>query len=554
MAIYHRTQRLQIYGDKPEVTQLFGGRYRIEVRCVAAKDTEAWYNANKDQIFADFGTLYSAEMSIDGIGPRVGEAYANMVLISNNAGYTPTGEYVISFVYETLTGSWVKEKEDVISSTDNGLRTLTRTQVAKIDTAAPYDEDNVGAVSITDNGKTLYLAGFENQTKTDDEVQIGRFITRWAEPGIVNLQTTKVGGEQRVVVDAIQLTELAVETELSAFLPNHEVVDVGGSNYDGLQTLRYTFSSDDFEVRSQTENGLKLITQTELSTSNFTDSTIGAVGTGDYASLYRAGEEIDNDNTIKRRVTRWAEAGVLDISKEFRDGLLYVTFNSQGTKFTPTCLNSPTYALTDDPLLAFQGGTAAVVLFDRQRNVNGFRIYTVTSVMKKDGGTLGTSSVINQRTTWENYEYPGYVDTSFTSGIVPVPGGNIPVRVTVTETLTTSNTVGTSDIPFAIKQGCYVNVNFIPTKTGLAQSVNKTFGTNYLAGSIGLSGSNTTFLGMPVSSIAGGGSSNPTYANFLIESNPILAREIKEDFITDSGVQWYRIVQVQLVGTFGDYD
>jgi hypothetical protein len=70
MAVYHRTQRLQIYGEKPEVTQLFGGRYRMVVRCKAARDTEAWYNDNKDQIFASFGTLYSAQMSVDGIDPR----------------------------------------------------------------------------------------------------------------------------------------------------------------------------------------------------------------------------------------------------------------------------------------------------------------------------------------------------------------------------------------------------------------------------------------------------------------------------------------------------
>jgi hypothetical protein len=72
MAVYHRTQRLQIYGEKPEVTKLFGDRYRMVVRCKAARDTEAWYNANKDQIFASFGTLYSAQMSVDGIDPTDG--------------------------------------------------------------------------------------------------------------------------------------------------------------------------------------------------------------------------------------------------------------------------------------------------------------------------------------------------------------------------------------------------------------------------------------------------------------------------------------------------
>jgi hypothetical protein len=235
MAIYHRTQRLQIYGEKPEVTQLFGGRYRMEVRCVAAKDTEAWYNDNKDQIFASFGTLYSAEMSIDGIGPRVGEAYANMVLISNKAGYTPTGEYVISFVYETLTSSWVKEKEDVTSSTDNGLRTLTRTEVAKIDTAAPYDEDDVGISTITDNAKTLYLAGFENQTKADDEVQIGRFVTRWAEAGVLSVSSRNMSEG----VQSVETVFLAVEGTTTGPVYSRRT-----QNYEGFKTISVTTLQD----------------------------------------------------------------------------------------------------------------------------------------------------------------------------------------------------------------------------------------------------------------------------------------------------------------------
>ena len=40
MATFHRTQRLEIYGKKPEVTQLFGSRYRMVVRCQAKNETE----------------------------------------------------------------------------------------------------------------------------------------------------------------------------------------------------------------------------------------------------------------------------------------------------------------------------------------------------------------------------------------------------------------------------------------------------------------------------------------------------------------------------------
>jgi hypothetical protein len=102
------------------------------VRCVAKNNTKAWYFDNKDQIFADFGSLYSAQMSIDGVDARTGEAYDDMVLVKTEASYMRSGEYVVIFTYETLTDTWTKELEDVVSSTDNGLRLVERSQVAVI--------------------------------------------------------------------------------------------------------------------------------------------------------------------------------------------------------------------------------------------------------------------------------------------------------------------------------------------------------------------------------------------------------------------------------------
>lgn len=369
MAVYHRTQRLQIYGEKPEVTKLFGDRYRMVVRCKAARDTEAWYNDNKDQIFADFGTLYGAQMSVDGIDPRAGEAYPDMCLVSNSASYTQTGEYVISFVYETLTDTWTQEQGDTVSSTDNGLRLVERSEVAKITATAPYDEDDVGVSTITDGGKTLYLAGFTDETQSETNVQIGRVVSRWAEagvlsqsedkvgsqlaitieafgevpstpagyslartdvsnfegintnrytflkPSILSLDTPKVGGQQTVVVQAFNQSSATVTSALSEVTVNHKLVNEAKSDYEGIQTSSYTFEVDDFDVLSATENGLKLITKTELSTSNFTRGTVGTDTHPTDTALILAGEEIDNGNTIKKRVSRWAEAGVLSKSE-----------------------------------------------------------------------------------------------------------------------------------------------------------------------------------------------------------------------------------------------
>ena len=303
MPVYHRTQRLQIYGEKPEVTQLFNDRYRMVVRCKAARDTEAWYNDNKSQIFADFGTLYNAQMSIDGIDSRTGEAYDNMVLVSNAVGYTQTGEYVVTFVYETLTATWTKEKEDTVSSTDNGLRIVERSEVATIAATAPYDEDDIGTSTITSGGKTLYLAGFKDETKSEADAQIGRVTTQWLEAGIVRVQTPKVGGQQQVVVQAIGMSETEVAAAISEVTENHQLIDVSKENHEGFQTSTYTYEVDDFTVMIAAEDDLTAIRKTTLSASDIVRGTINstAISYGGTSYLLRQ-EELDNSGIIKKSV------------------------------------------------------------------------------------------------------------------------------------------------------------------------------------------------------------------------------------------------------------
>ena len=205
------------------------------VRCKAARDTEAWYNDNKDQIFASFGTLYSAQMSVDGIDPRSGEAYPDMCLVSNSASYTQTGEYVITFVYETLTAVWTKEQDDEVTSTDNGLRVLERSEVAKITATAPYDEDDVGVSTITDGGKTLYLAGFTDETQSETNVQIGRVVSRWAEAGVLRTSSRNLSEGVKEVTTVF----LAVEGSTTG-----PIVSRSEENLQGLKTISVTTLQD----------------------------------------------------------------------------------------------------------------------------------------------------------------------------------------------------------------------------------------------------------------------------------------------------------------------
>jgi hypothetical protein len=124
--------------------------------------------------------------------------------------------------------------------------------------------------------------------------------------------------------------------------------------------------------------------------------------------------------------------------------------------------------------------------------------------------------------------------------------------VQITETATTSNSVGATPVPFSIKAGAYAYVNYVPEATGLNESIAKAFGTNFLSRQ-SIFGISTEFMGMPVRALGSSNNSDPLYNDFLIIEDPILTRGISYDKTTDEGVTWYRIKQVKLVGTFGSY-
>ena len=137
MSISHRTNRLKLVGT-PSVEQLQNGRYKLVVTCSTMNSREDWYSANKARIFPDFGSLQSAEMSIDGLAPRTGEAYADMRLTQvesgNRSAMGGTGDYVVVLTYETLGSAFVQVKDDDTDYELNGLRRVTRTSIAEAGT------------------------------------------------------------------------------------------------------------------------------------------------------------------------------------------------------------------------------------------------------------------------------------------------------------------------------------------------------------------------------------------------------------------------------------
>ena len=367
MAISHRTNRLKLIGT-PAVEQLQNGRYQLTVNCTTMNSREDWYSSNKARIFPDFGSLESAEMSIDGLAPRTGEAYTDMRLVSVQSS-TQQEKYIVTLVYQTLGASFVQVKDDTVNYVENGLRRVTRESIAK---AGTNFQKTVGTTSITsqidtETAVTCVLANYEvNDTDSYREV-----TEIYLESGILSLSTPLVGGSQRVEVSALNLTSSEVDALLSEVTTDHKLIDESVSDFKGIKTFRYTFEVDDFEVRSKTENGLQMLTRTELSASNFSDGTIGV---DTYTGLTLAGEEIDNGNTIKNRITRWMEPGIIDKAE------------SEGLPELPSTKTHTWLASGVEPTLP------GIVISKQKSNIGGFTVYRYTSISSSSDGdpTVGT--------------------------------------------------------------------------------------------------------------------------------------------------------------------
>jgi len=367
MSISHRTNRLKLVGQ-PSVEQLQNGRYRLTVNCTTINSREDWYSANKDRIFPDFGSLQSAEMSIDGLAPREGEAYTDMRLTKvesgNRSGMGQVGDYKVELTYETLGSAFVQVKDDNTDYELNGLRRVTRTSIAEVGTdyaktvgssfidhrinnetavrcyLASYSVDDTdsfrqvqevyveaGTLSETlDNvgsqkAKVIETIGTDpitpdgyslaSKQESDFEgFQTNRFT--FLRPGILSLQQDFNNGLKRVSVKAFDMTATAVSAELAAITTSHELISQDESDYEGIKTSTFQYQINESFMEDYELNGLKRVSLIELSDSDFSAQTVGGISTTvPTTGLYLGTQKIDNGGTIKVRESVWLESGTL---------------------------------------------------------------------------------------------------------------------------------------------------------------------------------------------------------------------------------------------------
>jgi hypothetical protein len=257
MAISHRTNRLKLIGT-PAVEQLQNGRYKLTITCSSINSREDWYSSNKARIFPDFGSLESAEMSIDGLAPRTGEAYTDMRLTevqSGNRSPRDGSDYIVVLTYETLGDSFVQVKDDNVNYIENGLRRVTRKSIAK---AGTDFQKTVGTTSITsqidtETEVTCVLANYE----VDDTDSYREVTEVYIQAGTLSETKDKVGSQLSIVKETFASTPSAIS--------GYSIANERESNVDGIPTKQFTFLKDSVELsRNEDKVGSQLAIVTEV--------------------------------------------------------------------------------------------------------------------------------------------------------------------------------------------------------------------------------------------------------------------------------------------------
>jgi hypothetical protein len=413
------TIRLKVTNGAPAIEKLWNGRFKLEFFCDNNSPREDWYYENVSALLPEYGILQATNF-----GSGVSEdweaipdsVYPDMRLVLAEYPYNVrAGKHYVKLTYETLTASWVEEKDEDTDYELNGLKRVSRTFVALPGTV--YDKV-IGTSTIDSGGTTLYLGSFKIEkteakweltevwleagtlSETLDNVgsqkakvietigadpstpsgyslaskqesdfegfQTNRFT--FLKPSILSLQQEFVGGATTVQVSAFGMTEAQVDADLSEVTLSHILISQSEGDYEGILTSQFTYEVDDFEIESQAEDGMEIIVRTELSASNFTS---GVIGTSTYKTLFLAQESIDNGNTIKKRTGRYSEAGVLSISPLEEDGF------SLAPSYVYVTTGAPASSMTG---LVKPNGTAlgaGVTWFEpKVQNVEGFSTYT----------------------------------------------------------------------------------------------------------------------------------------------------------------------------------
>jgi hypothetical protein len=248
------TIRLKVTNGAPAIEKLWNGRFKLEFFCDNNSPKEDWYHENVSALLPDYGILQTTNF-----GSGVSEdweaipasVYPDMRLVLAEYPYNVrAGKHYVKLTYETLTASWVEEKDEDADYELNGLKRVSRTFVALPDTA--YDKV-VGTSTIDSDGTTLYLGSFKIE-KTDAKWSLAEV---WLEAGELSRDENSEDAKGSVSITQIGGCPVAPA--------GYTAVNESKNNTQGFETCSRTFYKDDSELsRSNDYVGSQLAESIEV--------------------------------------------------------------------------------------------------------------------------------------------------------------------------------------------------------------------------------------------------------------------------------------------------
>ena len=376
MSISHRTNRLKIKGS-PSVEKLQNDRYKLTITCSAMNSRDDWYSANKARIFPDFGSLQSAEMSIDGLAPRTGEAYTDMRLTSVESGNRSPrdgSDYIVVLTYETLGSAFVQVKDDTVILQENGLRTVSRTSIAKAGTDIPTDDKDIGVDFIdhqidAETAVRCFLSSYE----IDDTDSYREFQRTYIQAGTLSVS------ESNESEGVIKVTTTFLVTEGTTVGP---VIARTTGEFAGLKTISVT-TLQDSSGQSIVHGGANTVHQYNRMVDFTYPGVVSIVGdkiddNSVITNLYNFNLEPPVQAKIESRVSVIFQTSADIVAGDF-------TFDDGDAGGAATALWNPTeWASTYMSGIAWNYSP-----FSETKGLRGYRINTTTSGVTAVAGSSG---------------------------------------------------------------------------------------------------------------------------------------------------------------------
>ena len=385
--------KLVVVDGMPAVTKLWNGRFRLEFFCKPSDKNEGWYSDNIAKWLPEFGTLQGADFTGEGWETLDGEEYPNMCLVETEVPYIPPSEsHLVKLTYETLTGSWVEEKDEDIDYELNGLKRVTRTFVALPETA--YAKV-VGTDTIDSDGTTLSLGSFSIK-KTDAKWEL---TETWLESGELSRSNDYVGSQLAEMIEVFNPTTEPTPANAMAVLGSKSQSNVGG-----IPTTRYTFLVPSILSQSKDYVGSQLGIVIE----SFSEVPVAPSG----YSL--ASEQVSDFEGIKTTRYSYLKDGVImsESRSSESDGVFKVT-----TVFFKTA-----------------GATIGPIIAKKTDDVEGIPTISITTLQDVHGNSIvhGGENLVNQVSGLSPFTYPGVFDV-LTGGSVSTGYASATVQVLLTK-------------------------------------------------------------------------------------------------------------------------